>query len=85
MVGNRRNTLDVYRGMITMQTDVEYLMFSKIWKFYKEYRNVRDNDEYWEKVVSGIDGIYKEFPTELCKGMVLQILEELERRYKQGC
>ena len=46
----------------------EYEMFSDIWKFYRKYREIRADNEYWQDLIKDADKIYKKYQTKLCKG-----------------
>lgn len=63
------------------QLKEDYKMFSDLWKFYKAYCEVREEDSFWEEVTNKADRIYKRYETKLCKDMVLNIVDELERKY----
>jgi len=60
-----------------------HAMFSDLWRFYKANCNVREDDAFWNKVTKDADLLYKKYNTELCKNMVLNILDELEKRYRE--
>ena len=62
----------------------EYEMFSDIWKFYRKYREIRADNEYWQDLIKDADKIYKKYQTKLCKRLLLEILDECERRFKNG-
>lgn len=63
----------------------EFDMFAAVWKFYKEVLPVHSDqdDAYWSQMIQRADTICKEFPTNLCRGFVLVILKELERKGKE--
>ena len=44
----------------------DYAMFSDLWRFYKSYREVREEDSYWEEVTQEADRIYKIYENNKC-------------------
>ena len=61
----------------------EHTMFADLWKFYKQYRSSGrkgKNEEYWKDVTEEASELHKKHHTELCKNMILQILNELEHK-----
>lgn len=65
-----------------MSVKEDYEMFSDIWKFYRKYREVKDDGDYWKQLINEADKIYKKYQTKLCKRLLLEILDEFERRFK---
>ena len=42
-----------------------YQMFGDIWKFYKRFQEVENNDTYWERTISEAHEILEKYQTEL--------------------
>lgn len=61
----------------------DYDMFSDLWRFYKAHCEVKENDSYWQEVVREAGALYKKYKTELCKSLVLDIVNDFERTSKQ--
>lgn len=61
----------------------EFEMFSDFWRFRKAFLDVRDTEEYWEAVVKAGNDLYARYQTELCKTIVLDIIDDLEEKCKQ--
>ena len=57
-----------------------YQMFGDIWKFYKRFQEVQNSDAYWERAISEAGKILEKYQTELCKQLLMDILEEFDRR-----
>lgn len=60
----------------------EYQMFSEVWKFYKNFYQPQNTSKYWENLMCEHKRIYNLYPTTLCKGLILAILDEIERRVR---
>ena len=60
----------------------DYEMFSDIWKFYLKYREVKDDGDYWKQLINEADMIYRKYNTRLCKSLLLDVLDEVERVYQ---
>ena len=65
-----------------MSVKEDYQMFSDIWKVYRKYREIKDDRNYWQQLINEADKIYKKYQTKLCKRLLLEILDEFERRFK---
>ena len=70
-----------------MATDEElkavYGIFTDVWKLYKKYADVQQEDEYWETLIAEADAIAKKYRNNrLCRDLVLAVISELERKSK---
>lgn len=69
-----------------MVTDEElkrvYDIFTVSWRFYKKFADVQQCDSYWEMVVNEAVALNQEYQYELCKDLILAVLDELERKGK---
>ena len=52
-----------------MSVKEDYEMFSDIWKFYRKYREVKDDRNYWQQLINEADMIYHKYNTQLCKSL----------------
>ncbi|MDQ9757573.1 hypothetical protein RFZ45_01155, partial [Acinetobacter baumannii] len=68
------------RSAMTLEED--YKMFSDLWKLYRKYREVRVDNEYWQDLIKDTDKVYEKYQTVLCKRLLLEVLDEFERRFK---
>ena len=54
--------------------------------FHKKFAEVREDDPYWSAVVDEASALYKEYESvpekEFAKQLILTVLDELERIYK---
>lgn len=57
-------------------------MFSYLWRYYKQFFDVLNCDEYWDDVVSTATEIHKKYPYELCKRILMDIMSEFEKKVK---
>ena len=55
-----------------------YNIILDCWRFLHEYHDVKDTDQYWDKVVKRSQQIYDRYKTYFAKKEVLLILGELE-------
>ncbi len=58
--------------------------FVDIWEFYKEFWEVSQADEYWERVIHEADRLYKANPTKLRRALINVVLDDMERRSKEN-
>ena len=63
-----------------------WTLYADIVNFHRKYAEVREDDEYWERVVNASGEVYEKYKTlpegEFAKSLILCILDELERIYK---
>lgn len=65
------------------QMKTEFAYFGEVWTFFKKYYDVQqENDDYWAAVVEEASAINQKYNCELCKDLILAILNELERKGK---
>lgn len=74
----------LYRKCSDEELKRVYDEFTTVWRFYKKYADVKDNDEYWEQVVSESSTISKKYnESKFIIDLVLAVITELERVYKE--
>jgi len=61
-----------------------YDIITIVWKFYHKHWEVRSDDEYWEAVCAEADRLYKANQSPLLRGMLHEVIKDMERRYKQN-
>ena len=63
-----------------------WTLYADVVNFHRKYAEVREDDEYWEQVVDSSRKLYGKYKTlpegEFAKSLILCILDELERIYK---
>lgn len=62
----------------------DYEMFSALWRYYKQFSDVRNCDDYWDEVIATSSEIHEKYPNELCKGILVEIIDEFDRRSKNN-
>lgn len=71
---------------MNFKESVYWALYADIVNFHRKYAEVREDDEYWEQVVDASSELYEKYKTlpdgEFAKRLILCILEELERIYK---
>lgn len=61
-----------------------YNLFTDCWRFFKKYADVRDEDSFWENVVSESGELSKKYNNEkFAIALILAIIEEFERKAKE--
>lgn len=64
-----------------MSTEFQY--FGEVWTFFKKYYHVRPDDDYWDAVIEEAGAINQKYQCELCKDLILAIVDELDRKYRE--
>ena len=63
-----------------------WTLYADIVNYHRKYAEVREDDEYWARVVDASNELYEKYKTlpegEFAKSLILCILDELERIYK---
>ena len=44
--------------------------------------SVKDDRNYWQQLINKADMIYHKYNTQLCKSLLLDVLDEFERIYQ---
>lgn len=65
------------------QMKTEFAYFSEIWTIFKKYYEVREDNTYWDSVVEEFIIIMKKYDCPLCDAIVLAIIDELDRKYRE--
>lgn len=60
----------------------EFAYFGEIWKLFKKYYYVRQEYSYWERLIEDAGAINQKYQCELCKDLILAVVNELERKEK---
>ena len=66
-----------------MKIKEAYEMFSSIWRLYRKYSEKPITERYWDVVIGEVDVIQTRHPTELCRNLLIAVLEDLERKDKR--
>lgn len=72
--------------MTDFKQTVYWQIYGDAFTFHKRHSQVREDDEYWEQVVEEAGALYKKYEAlpecEFAKQLLLTVLNELERIYK---
>lgn len=61
-----------------------YNLFTDCWRFFKKYADVRDEDSFWENVVSESGELSKKYNNDkFAIALILAVIEEFERKAKE--
>jgi hypothetical protein len=58
----------------------EFAYFGEVWSLFKKYYHVQQEDSYWEKLIKEAGAINQKYQCELCKDLILAVMNELERK-----
>lgn len=65
---------------------VYWTLYADVVNFHRKYAEVREDDEYWQQVVDEASALFKRYENvpekEFAKQLILTVLDELERIYK---
>lgn len=62
----------------------KYDMFTECWRLFKKYADVKNDDEYWESVVSESNAIAKQYGNcRFVRDLLLAVISELETKAKE--
>lgn len=69
------------------RNDIKRRLFDDVYKYYEKFHDTVDEPSYWEALVSEgnrIGNYYKKIPFigKMAKNMVLGIIDDIERRYR---
>ena len=63
-----------------------WTLYADIVNFHRKFAEVREDDAYWQQVVDEASALYKRYENvpekEFAKQLILTVLDELERIYK---
>ena len=63
-----------------------WTLYADIVNFHRKFAEVREDDEYWQQVVDEASALFKRYENvpekEFAKQLILTVLDELERIYK---
>ena len=72
--------------MIDFKSTVYWKIYGDVFAFHKKFAEVQESDEYWSTVVDEASALYKRYESvpekEFAKQLILTVLDELERIYK---
>ena len=60
----------------------EQKFMTDYWKFRKKYYNPEDSDDYWKEVYATADELYKQYPGEYFKEIIMAGISDLDKRYR---
>lgn len=61
-----------------------YNLFTDCWCYFKKYADVRDEDIYWENVVSESGELSKKYNNDkFAIALILAVIDEFERKAKE--
>lgn len=71
---------------MNFKESVYWTLYADIVNFHRRYAEVREDDSYWSAAVDEASALYKRYESvpekEFAKQLILTVLDELERIYK---
>ena len=71
---------------MNFKSTVYWKIYGDVFAFHKKFAEVQESDEYWSAVVDEASALYKRYESvpekEFAKQLILTVLDELERIYK---
>ena len=68
-------------------TDKEYLFFQDFWKFYKEYHDPEEPEEWWTKLIYAASDLLEKYKDtdfyDMANSIVDGVLRGLERKHRK--
>lgn len=64
------------------QMKEEFAYFGEAWNFFKRFYEVKESTYYWDSVVEEAGDLMRRYNCPLCRGVVLAIVDELDRKYR---
>ena len=64
------------------QMKEEFAYFVEAWNFFKRFYEVKESSYYWTSVVDEAGDLMRRYNCPLCRGVVLAIVDELDRKYR---
>lgn len=74
--------LEVAAVATNEEMKTEFAYFGEVWTLFKKYYHVQQEDSYWEKLIEEAGAINQKYQCELCKDLILAVVNELERKEK---
>ena len=72
--------------MTDFKSTVYWKIYGDVFAFHKKFAEVQESDEYWSAMVDEASALYKRYEgvleKEFAKQLILTVLDELERIYK---
>lgn len=62
----------------------KYDEFTQVWKFYKEYSEIKDTDTYWENAIDAADELARKHGNgRFIRDLIMAVMSEFERKAKE--
>lgn len=59
----------------------EYDLFSDVWRLFRKYYKVSEEQEYWNDLLREVHEVEKKHNSKLCIDLLIAIVTELERKF----
>lgn len=63
------------------EMQVEYNLFSDIWKLFKYYYHTEENQDFWNSLIDSAREIERKYKSSLCNDLLIAVIMELENKY----
>ena len=70
-------------------TDKEYLFFQDFWKFYKEYHDPEESEEWWDKLIHAASDLVEKYKDtdfyDMANSIVIHgVIRGLENKHRRA-
>lgn len=76
---------DFFRREIKMnfKETIEFKIFTDVWNFFKRYYQVRDDDNFWNRVIEESNQIAVKYGhNKFANDLLIAVIKEMERRLR---
>ncbi len=64
---------------------IEFQIFTDVWNFFKRYYQVRDDGNFWNRVIEESNQIAVKYGNnKFANDLLISVIKEFERRLKKG-
>ena len=63
------------------EMQIEYNLFSDIWKLFKYYYHTEENQDFWNSLLDSAREIEKKYKSSLCNDLLIAVIMKLENKY----
>lgn len=70
------------RSKMNFKETIEFQIFTDVWNFFKRYYQVRDDDNFWNRVIEESNQIAKKYDNKFANDLLISVIKEMERKLK---
>lgn len=62
---------------------IEFQVFTDVWNFFKRYYQVRDDGNFWNRVIEESNQIAVKYDNKFANDLLISVIKEMERKLKK--